>query len=154
MGAKAVTSAMQRIVNVARKHHNWVLASLAVHVRLDAFEKVKEVMDKMVVELKEQQKAESEKFEYCKKEIDQTEDTVKVKTHEKEKLEGTKLKLEDSIATLKEDIEALNSEVADMKVSLKQAGEARKKTNEIFKQSVSDQRATIEILNKALARLK
>merc|ERR1719356_582364 len=87
-------------------------------------------------------------------EIDETEDSVKVKSNEKEDLEGTKLRLENSIATLTADIETLNSEVADMKVSLKQAGEDRKQTNEAFKQSVSDQRATIEILNKALARLK
>merc|ERR1719293_609854 len=87
-------------------------------------------------------------------EIDETEDSVKVKSNEKEDLEGTMSQLENSIASLTAAIETLNSEVADMKVSLKQAGESRKQTNEIFKQSVSDQRATIEILNKALARLK
>merc|ERR1719263_1033826 len=41
-----------------------------------------------------------------------------------------------------------------MKVALKQAGEERKAENMLFQQSVSDQRATILILNKALARLE
>jgi len=151
---KAVKSAMSKIMKIARKHHNWILATLAVHVRLDAFTKVIEMMDKMVAELKTQQKAEDEKIKVCNKEIDETEDTVKVKSNEKESLEATKVNLENSIATLEKDIETLNAEVEDMKVSLKQAGEERKASNQIFQQSVADQRATIQILNKATARLQ
>jgi len=151
---KAMQSAFQRIMKTARKTKNWMLASLAVHVHLDAFEKVKEMMDKMVAELKAQQKAEDEKLAACKKEIDETEDTVKVKGNEKEDLESTKLNLDNSISVLESDIETLNAEVSDMKVSLKQAGEERKESNQVFQQSVSDQRATINILNKALDRLK
>jgi hypothetical protein len=64
---KATTRAMQRIVQMARKHRNWALASLAVRVKLDAFTKVKEAIDKMLAELKEQQKAEYAKWESCKK---------------------------------------------------------------------------------------
>merc|ERR550532_2508286 len=40
-----------------------------------------------------------------------------------------------------------------MKVSLKLASENRVAENALFQQAVSDQRATIDILNKALARL-
>jgi len=39
-------------------------------------------------------------------------------------------------------------------VSLKSAGEQRKAENELFRQTVADQRATINILSKALERLK
>merc|ERR1719263_276517 len=41
-----------------------------------------------------------------------------------------------------------------MKVALKQAGEERATENALFQQSILDQRATIFILNKALARLE
>jgi len=41
-----------------------------------------------------------------------------------------------------------------MEVSLKDAGEQRKAENALYQQSVMDQRATINILNKALERLK
>merc|ERR1719321_1610987 len=61
---------------MSKKHKNWQLASLAVHVKLDAFTKVKAAMDKMLVELKAQQKAEYEKWETCKKDIDTTEDKI------------------------------------------------------------------------------
>merc|ERR1719375_963668 len=45
-------------------------------------------------------------------------------------------------------------EVAEMKVSMKRAGEDRKAENQEFQAQVADQRAVINILNKVLARLK
>jgi len=45
-------------------------------------------------------------------------------------------------------------EVSDMEVALKQAGENRKADNQLYQQSISDQRATIAVLNMAAARLK
>mmetsp|Transcript_91364 Transcript_91364/g.263726 ORF Transcript_91364/g.263726 Transcript_91364/m.263726 type:complete len:521 (+) Transcript_91364:3-1565(+) len=151
--SQLVNQAMKRILGAARKHHNWVLASLAVRVRLDPFTKVKEAMDKMTAELKAQQKAEFQKRDYCNKEIDEHEDSIKVKKQEKEDLEGKRLGLENAMAALSEDIETLKAEVADMQVALKRAGEDRKAENLVFQQSVSDQRATQAILEKAKARL-
>jgi len=150
---KAVNTAMKHLLKVARKHKNWILASLAVRVRLDAFTRVKEAMDKMTAELKEQQKAEVEKKDFCNQEIDQTEDSITKKGHEKEDLEGKKLGLENTIASLESELETLKKEIADMHVALKQAGEDRKAENLLFQQSVSDQRATIKILEKAKTRL-
>merc|ERR550537_671953 len=93
-------------------------------------------------------------MEYCKKEIDQTEDTIKETEHTKADLEEKKLGIENTIETLKADIESLNSDIAAMEVSLKQAGEDRKAENQLFQASVADQRATINILKKALTRLQ
>merc|ERR1719277_1125376 len=52
------------------------------------------------------------------------------------------------------DIEALKADEAAMEVALKEAGEERKAENQLYQQEISDQRATTNILNKALARLK
>jgi len=150
----AATTAMQRIMAVARKHKNWALATLAVHVRLDAFEKVKEAMDKMTAELKAQQKAEVEKKEFCTKKIDETEDFIKVAKQTEEDLDGKHKDLVSTIEGLKTSVETLKAEVADAQVSLKKAGEDRKAGNKLFQQGMSDQRATIQILNMALNRLK
>jgi len=150
---QAVALAMKKILRAARRHNNWVLATLAVRVRLDPFTKVKEVMDKMLAELKDQQKAEVKKMDFCKKEIDTTEDSIKTKEQEKEDLEGKTLNLENSVATLQDEIASLKSQVADLQVSLKRAGEDRKAENAVFQQSVADQRATVQILQKARARL-
>eukprot|EP00747_Dinoflagellata_sp_TGD_P109106 gnl/TRDRNA2_/TRDRNA2_170593_c2_seq11.p1 gnl/TRDRNA2_/TRDRNA2_170593_c2~~gnl/TRDRNA2_/TRDRNA2_170593_c2_seq11.p1 ORF type:complete len:561 (-),score=209.80 gnl/TRDRNA2_/TRDRNA2_170593_c2_seq11:142-1824(-) len=151
---KAVRAAFAKILKIARKNGNWMLASLAVRTNLDAFEKVKEAMDKMLAELQQQQKEEYDKKEFCDKEIDETEDSIKVKTQEQEDLNEKKLGLTNSIETLSSDIETLNKEVKEMEVALKQAGETRKEENLVFQQAISDQRATVQILNKALDRLK
>jgi len=146
--------AMQRIAEVARRHHNWALVSLAVRVRLDKFTKVKEVMDKMLAELQKQQKEEYAKWEFCKKSIDETEDAIKVGENTKEDLDDKHTDLKNTIETLSTSIKELKKEVSDMEVSLKKAGEDRKEENELFQTSVSDQRAAITILQKAEARLK
>merc|ERR1719498_1738773 len=130
-------------------NQDFVLAALAVRSRLDSFTKVKEMMDKMLEELKAQQKAEYAKWEHCKKEIDEAEDSIKETEHEKKNLEEKKLGIENTIATLKTDIESLNADIAEMEVSLKKAGEDRKAENQLFRASVSDQRATVAILKKA-----
>jgi myosin heavy subunit len=151
---KATTRAMQRIVQVARKHKNWQLASLAVHMKLDAFVKVHEAMDKMLVQLKEQQKAEYAKWESCKADLDQTEDKIKTKTQTKDDLTSKHKDLTNTLATVGTEIDRLQTEVAEMQVALKEAGEQRKAANGLFQTTMSDQRATIAILNMALGRLK
>jgi len=146
--------AMQHIASVAKKHNNWALVSLAVRVRLDAFTKVKEAMDKMLAELANQQKTEYAKWETCNANIDKTEDDIKVGMETKEDLDAKHKALANLIDSLTRDIAALKQEEADMEVSLKEAGEQRKQQNQVYQTSVMDQRATANILNKALARLK
>merc|ERR1719277_2708601 len=126
----ALQRAMERLTKVARKTGNWALASLAVRVRLDAFTKVKEAMDKMFKELEQQQKQEFEK----------TEDKVKAAENTKEDLEEKHTGLVNTLTSLDADITTLKAEIAEMEVSLKQAGEQRKQENEIYRSSVSDQR--------------
>jgi len=77
-----------------------------------------------------------------------------VKTHEKNDLEDHHDELVNTIRVLTEEIDALQTEVAEMKVSLKRAGEDRKAENQDFQAQVADQRAVMNLLNKVLARLK
>jgi len=130
------------------------LALLAVSAQLDGFEKVKEMMDKMVVELKKQQKAEYEKHESCKKDIDANEDSTMEKEAEKKDLDAKITSLTGELEALTNELAELAQQVKEAHISLKQAGETRKKENHEFQQVVSDQRATITILTKALDRLK
>jgi len=145
---------MQRLAKVAQKHRSWAIASLAMRVRLDAFTKVKAAMDKMLAELKKQQADEYAKWELCQKDIDTTEDSIKVAENTKEDLQNKHTELTNTIATLKANIEMLKKEIAEMEVSLKQAGEQRHDENELYQTSVMDQRATVNILSKALTRLE
>jgi len=123
-------------------------------VELDAFTKVKAAMDKMHAELAAQQKAEYEKNEACKKEIDATEDKIKEGENTKADLDSKHQDLTNTLERLARQISELKAEVAEMEVSLKQAGEQRKSDNQLYQTTMSDQRATIEVLNMAAARLK
>lgn len=151
---RAAERAMQRIAKVAQKHKDWALVSLAVRTRLDSFTEVVEVMDKMLAELQAQQKQEYQQWESCKTNIDGTEDDITVKTQEKKDLDEVHTSLVDKLATLSTDTETLKKEVAEDERSLKDAGEDRKAENQLYQTSVMDQRAAVNILKKALERLK
>jgi chromosome segregation ATPase len=129
MQEKAKTKAMQGILMMAKKHKNWMLASLAVRVKLDAFTKVKAAMDKMLAELKTQQKTEYAKWEKCKKDIDTTEDKIWDGKVEKRDLGDKHKDLENTLKMLSKDIKDLETEVSESEISLKQAGEQRKAEN-------------------------
>merc|ERR1719199_2234456 len=111
-------------------------------------------MDKMVAELKKQQQEEYEKHESCKKDIDTNEDHTMEKEAEKKDQEAKLEMLTGKLESLTQELSDLATQVKEAHIALKQAGETRKKENREFQQVVSDQRATIEILNKALDRLK
>lgn len=150
---RASRAAASRISRAAAEHKDLALASLALRVGLDSFTKVIEAIDKMMAELKQQQKDESARFESCRLEIDRHEDDVKVGEQEKEDLEEKKLGLENTIAQLKAEMEELSQVVSESEQSLKQAGEDRKAENLLFQESVSDARATVQVLKKAQARM-
>merc|ERR1719321_2330804 len=139
---------------MSKKHKNWQLAGLAVRVKLDGFAKVKKAMDTMLAELKSQQKAEYEKWETCKKDIDTTEDKIWNGKVQKRDLATAHKDVVNALEVLNSDIEELKKETAEAEVSLKQAGEERKAANKLFQTSHQDQQATIAILQMALKRLQ
>jgi len=150
--------AASQLMAAARRHAGnsggLRLATLAVGVQLDGFEKVKEVMDNMVAELKKQQKEEYEKHESCQKDIDANEDDTRVKETEKKDLESNLAGLEGRLEGLTKEVDELNANVAKAHVALKSASEQRQAENHEFQQVVADQRATVGILQKALTRLR
>merc|ERR1719265_1132758 len=130
------------------------LILLATSMRTDPMAAVKGQIDAMVVELKKTQKEEDEKKEYCRTELRKNE--VDTRTQKKEKAD-TEQKMEDlklTASTLAEEITALKSDVLNTQVEMKKAGEVREAENKEFQVTVSDQRATQVILNKALEKLK
>jgi hypothetical protein len=149
--------AASQLLQVAKRHSGtsggWNLALLAVSTQLDGFEKVKAMMDKMIVELKKQQEEEYEKHETCKKDIQSNEMSTLEKETEKKDLEAKIADLTAQLESLTKELEELNMEVSEAHVSLKRAGMNRKEENHEFQQMISDQRATIEVLHKALDRL-
>merc|ERR1719331_1321052 len=87
------------------------MATLAVSTKLDGFEKVKAMMDKMIAELKKQQKEEVEKHDACTKDIQENEMELMTKDKEKEDLVALIKDLEAQIKQLAKDIEVLQASI-------------------------------------------
>lgn len=130
------------------------LSTLAVSVELDSFTEVKAVMDKMVVDLKKQQEEEVQAKSNCQKEFSDNEKITYEKTTLKEDLEATIASLEKKLETLADEVKSAKEEIAATKKAVLEAGQTREKENKEFQTVVAEQRATQEVLKKALKRLE
>eukprot|EP00397_Hematodinium_sp_SG-2012_P026444 GEMP01027706.1.p1 GENE.GEMP01027706.1~~GEMP01027706.1.p1 ORF type:complete len:700 (+),score=206.05 GEMP01027706.1:170-2269(+) len=153
-GRKARYAAAAKLLQLAKKTKNINLASLAMDMKLDSFTRVKKAMDDMMAQLKREQKDEYEHREWCNKEIDTNEDSVAAKKRTHGDLESTIEDLNGKIETVKNDQANLNNEISEMHTQLKRAGEDRAAENKEFQTTIADQRATVQILNKAVKRLE
>jgi len=115
---------------------------------------VKKAIDDMLAALQEQQAAEVKHKDFCVAELNENELQTEKKTMEKQDLEAKIAQLETTIKHLTEDIDTLKAEIAEMEVQMKRAGETREKENAEFQVTVADQRATQQILKKALVALE
>merc|ERR1719375_2701818 len=130
------------------------LSLLAVSAKDDVFAKIKESIDLMVVQLKQEQKDEVEKKDYCRDELHKSDMETTAKYEVKDDLEAKVASLSTLKERVTEEIKAANAEIAETKVEIKRASENRQKANSEFQMTVSDQRATQEILAKAADKLK
>jgi len=146
--------AAKMVSQLSKKLDKPRLAALSMSMRLDAFTKVKENIDAMVAELKQTQKDEVVKKDMCNKELHENEMMTTEKTNLKEDLTQKIADLETSKTTLADEIEALKGEIATAQTEMKRASEIRLAENKEFQMTIMDQKATQEILAKALNRLK
>jgi len=130
------------------------LSTLAVAIGLDSFTKIKEAMDKMTADLKKEQEEEVKFKSYCTKELNMNEKETYEKTEQKEDLEATIAKLTKLIKKLTDEIAAANAQIAETETAILKASQVREGENAEFQTTVADQRATQDILNKALGKLK
>merc|ERR1719440_1801554 len=108
----------------------------------------------MVAELKEEQEVEVKFKAYCTKEFNLNEKATFEKTDQKEDLEALIAKLTKLIKKLKEEIADHKTQIADTETAILTASQVREGENAEFQTVVADQRATQDILTKALAKLK
>merc|ERR1719482_1389823 len=144
---------LKQVIAVLRKDKSPELSMLATSVELDAFTKVKAMIDKMIETLKLQSADEVKKNDWCKDSLQENEMTTMKTTDLKADLEAKSGELEATIKTLSEEIEKANNDISELQVALQRASENRKKENLDFQKTVADQTATAEILNEALDKL-
>merc|ERR1719296_222052 len=134
----------------ASKWHSPRLSNLAYRVKLDAFTRVKKVIDDMVAELLKEKEDEIKHKDFCVDEFNTNLLQTEKKTREKKDLIAEIEALAMHIKELTEAIDTLKAEIAEMQVQLKRAGEDREKQNKEFQMTVADQRATQKLLKAAL----
>merc|ERR1719172_149874 len=154
MKSKRRADASKMLADVARKFNNPHLMTLAMRVRLDAFEKVKQAIDDMIAELLKQKEDEIKQKDFCVNGFNenekQTNDNERQKTDLITLIEDLTMKID----TLHKEIETLKAEIGEMQVQMKRAGEDREKENKEFQTTVAEQRATQVLLTKALSVLE
>jgi len=143
----------QQAAAVLRKSHSPELSMLASSVELDAFTKVKAMIDKMIATLKTQQADEVKKNDWCNAELQENEMTTMKTTDLKADLEAKIGELENTIKTLSEEVEKAHLDISSLNVAMQRASENRKQENLDFQKTVADQMVTAEILAKALDKL-
>merc|ERR1719434_23803 len=108
----------------------------------------------MTAELQKEQEEEVKFKAYCTKELNLNEKETYETTEEKEDLEALIEKLTKLIKKLSEEIAAAKAEIAETETAILKASQVREGENAEFQTVVADQRATQDILTKALGKLK
>merc|ERR1719229_1899535 len=142
--------ASKLLSDVAKKLNNPKLSNLAYRVRLDAFTRVKKAIDDMVAQLLKEKADEIKHKDFCTDEFNKNQLQTEKKEREKKDLIAKIEDLEMTIKSLADAIAKLKSEIAEMQVQMKRAGEDREKENKEFQTTVADQRATQKLLKAAL----
>merc|ERR1712223_134939 len=145
---RAIASAV--LSRVAAKAQNPKLATLAYRVKLDAFTRVKKMIDEMIAQLLKEKEDEIKHKDFCVDEFNANQLETETKEREKKDLIAHIEDLEATINSLAKAIATLKSEIAEMQVQLKRAGEDREKQNKEFQMTVADQRETQKLLKAAL----
>jgi hypothetical protein len=130
------------------------IAQLAALAQLDAFTKVKELIDKMVAELKVQQQEEVAKRDWCTAELNDNKRETTAAYDKKDSLTANEADLEKNIERLTADIEAGKAANVEAMKQMKKASEVREAENADFQTTVSDHRIMSIILTKAIDRMK
>merc|ERR1719230_1536499 len=110
---------------VLRRSHSPQLSMMATSVELDAFTKVKAMIDKMIATLKTQMEDEVKKNDWCKAELQENEMTT-AKTKDLKADQEAKIgELESTIKTLAEEIEKAGLDIDNLQLELQRASENR-----------------------------
>merc|ERR1719443_261580 len=138
----------------AKRFRNPRMSALSSRMRLDGFKDVAKDIDGMVKDLKAEKAADVKQKDFCVEALHENSMALEMKARDIEQLDGKIAELTATIETLTKEIAALQKEVAEMQIQLKRAGEDRELENQDFQKVVADQRATQQILQSALEKLK
>jgi|EP00427_Karlodinium_veneficum_P016869 septal ring factor EnvC (AmiA/AmiB activator) len=117
------------------------------------FDKIIKMIDELVITLKDEQKLDSEKKEYCLAELDKEQDKKKGLEWDIEDLEKAIADAKETIATLTSEIEALVDGIKKLDKAVADATETRKEEHEEYVETLAANAAAKDVLEFAKNRL-
>merc|ERR1719238_656915 len=129
------------------------LSYLAVRSRFDPFGALRKNIDDMGGALEEEKKDEIVHKDDCVHDLNTNEKDTNHKHEVKTDLETEISTLDNEIDTLNDEEKKLIQEIADAQKEMKIASKNRREENKDYQQTMADQSATQEILQKAVAKL-
>jgi len=126
------------------------LLALAQKVKAGAFVKVIRAIDNLVKEHKAQMEKDVEDKDACVKKINDKKAELAAVANKIKNGQAQVERLEEAISALEKQLEDLAAEIKDDKENLVVAGANRQEANAEYQKTVSEQTASVAILNKAL----
>merc|ERR1719410_483707 len=117
------------------------------------FDKVIRMCDGLVAELKQEQRDDNDKKEYCESQFDLADDKKKSLERAEKDAENAIAKAKEAIETLTDEIEALEKGIKELDKSVVDATEQRQEENQEFKDLMAADTKAKEILKFAKKRL-
>merc|ERR1719203_919052 len=111
------------------------------------------MIDKMVALLGKEQADDDSKKAYCEAKIDKAEDDMKILEQKLSDLSKAIDQTKELIATLESEIADLNKAIADLDADVKEAIATRKAENTLYKTTMAEDTAAMDILKMAKNRL-
>jgi len=135
-------------------HHRLDFVMLALHGRKVGFEKIVKLIDGLVATLKTEQQDDEHKREYCEAQLDLADDKRKVLEHSVADTETVIEESKERLATLAEEIKALQAGIAALDKSVADATAQRKAESAENKELVASNGAAKELILFAKNRLQ
>jgi len=158
---RASAARRQRLANVsaglakaAQRVHSPQLLALSTAVRLDPLTKVKEAINTLISELLDEKEVETKKRDSCVEMIHDNELQTEAFTRDRQALESEEASLKAELSEVEEAMKTLTTEIAELHVQIKRAGEDREAENKDFQATILDQQETQKLLQKALQILR
>jgi len=145
--------AVQFLADAGKKLNSPRMSYLATRMRYDPFGKLRDGIDNMVGALGKEKTDEIHHKDDCVSDLNQNDKQTTERNEHKSDVEQEINDLNAEEDALTVDEKRLLQEISDAQIEMKKASENREKENKEFQQTVADQRATQEILKKAMDRL-
>jgi hypothetical protein len=126
---------------------------LAERMQFDPFAKLREGIDEMSTSLGKEKEDEIVHKDDCISDFSENDKETTSKKNTKSDLETEINSLNSEEDVLRDEEKKAKAAIFDAQLQMKKAGEDREEENKVFQETVADQRATQEILKKAVERL-